>query len=279
MIDMSKQHRNLLLTLLVLFGFQAQNLSAWAEEKPPVPAAEEKAKTDQSPEPSADEPGDGWVEVEPTGLVPADLAGNFYLVPYRARRTTWGYTFSVGYSTFKPDSYQPDFIEANYGDVYQSAETPLLEFQFSLKYNLAFGAFFSEAGVGTFQEESDTDLIDSHLNLIPVRVGLGYIMDTLFLEPYVSPYVSVGGYIVSYSEKGDERSFNGSTQVAPYVTAGLQLQLDWLDPAAARESYMDAGIEGTYVYVEGRKFFKSQAVADPDFETDFHLDTGLRVEF
>ena len=82
-----------------------------------------------------------------------------------------------------------------------------------------------------------------------------------------------------YKEKLEETSNNGFTQAAPYFSAGLQFQLDWIDTASARESYVDSGIEGTYIFVEGRKFFASQHANDPDFESDIHVDTGLRLEF
>jgi hypothetical protein len=74
-------------------------------------------------------------------------------------------------------------------------------------------------------------------------------------------------------------SYNGITQVAPYVTFGAQFGLDWIDRVGATRSYMDTGIQATHVFVEARKYFLSGDAADPDFETDLQFGGGVRVEF
>lgn len=288
-----------LLILIMLFGVSAPNLKVWAQEigepevnldgevllpeagvsEEPTPLLDSGPVPEDLPPPDESLNEEGWVEVEPSNLVPSDLTSSFYLVPYRIRRTRWGVNFSVSYSTFEPTYYSPNFVEAGYSDVYSSPETPLLEFQMGVKYNFKLGSLVAEAGVGTFKEVSDSDIVESELSLMPIRLGLTYIMDTLFIEPYLAPYVTGGVYTISYTESLENTSNNGFTQAAPYFTAGIQFQLDWIDKIAAREAYLDSGIENTFLFVEGRKFFASAAPADPNFETDFHVNGGLRLEF
>lgn len=238
-----------------------------------------KAETENSSE-GEESSTDGWVEVEPSHLAPADLTGSFLLVPYKARREEWGFSFSASYSNFEPLNYTPNFYELFYEDVYSSAPAmPLIELQMTVKYNMQIGSIGGEFAVGMFSAEASNALTPSELELMPIRLGATYFADMLFLEPYVVPYGSIGAYVIQYKESTGVLSFNGFTQVAPYVSGGLQFTLDWIDSTAARDSYLETGVQSTYVFIEGRKFFASSAERDPDFETDLHLLGGLRIEF
>lgn len=222
----------------------------------------------------------GWVIVEPTNILPAEISGTYFLIPYKIRRSNWGASFSVGYSMFSPDYYEPNVGADTYKGIYGSSPSlPLMELQLNIHRNFSLGSISLEAGAGMFQTDSSNDAFDSSLELIPVRLGLQYALDILFYEPYIVPYVSGGAYIVKYKESQGTTSFNGSTQVAPYATLGLQFQMDWIDPIAARISYQEAGIENTFLFLEGRKFFQSSATKDPNFETDFHANAGFRLQF
>lgn len=219
------------------------------------------------------------VEVEPTNLMPADVTGVFYLVPYKIRRPRWGGTIGVSYSQFHPSGYEPKFIAEGFEVIYPTEELPLLELVISVKRNFVLGSIGAEIAGGMYDNESDSELVESSLALTPVRVGLVYAMDSITFEPYVVPYVAGGAYTIFYKESSSVTSFNGTTQAAPYVIAGLSFQLDWIDKASSRTAYQDYGIESTYIFVEGRKFFASSGAKDPDFETDFHLNGGMKIEF
>lgn len=223
----------------------------------------------------------GLVKVEQSDFESKKVDGvlHFHLKPYKERRSKWGETVSVGYSMFDPSLYEPNFIAYNFDEVYSNPSVPLVEFQFTFKRNLSFGSIGMEVGLGGFQAESTDATVDSSLLLVPVRLGFNYTMDTLFSQPYLAPYVSGGAYAIFYRETLAGNSFNGTTQAAPYVAAGVQFQLDWLDKEASRNAYDEAGIQSTFVFLEGRKFFQSLAPADPDFETPFQLGGGLRLEF
>lgn len=281
-----KLPRTLILVIL-LFGFSFDNLRAFAQElegeaenlDEPTPIEEMVQPAEERPDEALAPETDGWVEVEPSNIVPSELTGSFHLVPYRIRRSDWGMNVSVSYSSFEPSSYSPDPVQANYSDVYSGAEMPLIELQMTAKYNMKLGSLGLDLGIGTFRESSDSDIVESELTLMPIRLGASLILDALFIEPYVVPYASGGVYTINFKESYNSVTFEGWTQAAPYVSAGLQFQLNWIDPASARDSYIDAGIENTFLYVEGRKFFASTAAKDPNFETDFHINGGMTVEF
>ena len=264
--------------LTVLFGFLAVYIdTSQAEVVTSTTQAQISAEGAVSEKPN---PDDGlWVEVEPNNLLPSDITGVYYLIPYRNRRDNWGQTFSLGYSSFTPVNYEPNFVSADYTDIYVTAEMPLIEFQFTLKRNLSIGSFGAEVAIGFYKNQSDSDLIESSLQLIPVRLGANLYLDNLWFEPYAVPYVAGGLYTMIYDEKVSSSSFGGNTQVAPYVSLGVQVQMNWADAEAARISYTESGIENTFLYLEGRQFIMSQAAADPDFSTGFNWGAGMRVEF
>lgn len=267
----------------LLFGFFLINIDV-------VQAATEgeNAKLTRSPtQVEVNETADGkeaddglWVEVEPSQLLPSDITGIYYLVPYRYRRDKWSHTVSVGYSSFDPINYEPNFVTANFDEVYNAAaDLPLMELQYSMKRNMVIGSIGLEIGAGFYKNSADSDLVASDLQVIPVRVGLNLSLDNLYYEPYVVPYGFVGAYTIFYDESVEGSSFGGNTQAAAYFGGGLAFQLNWLDRESARISYLDSGVENTFIYVEARQFFASQAAADPDFSTAFNWGAGVRLEF
>jgi hypothetical protein len=222
----------------------------------------------------------GWVIVEPLNIWPATATSEAQIIPYKYRRESWGQSVSLTYSQFYPDSLESNLGAVNFSDIYDaSADTPMLELQFGVKRNFSLGSVGFELAVGYYSNDSDIDLFESSFEIIPVRLGVQYTADAIFQSPYVAPYIAGGGYIFKYTESQGTTSFNGTTQVAPYATLGLQLSLDWLDSRSASIAYFEGGIETTSLFIEGRKYFSSSAEEDPNFETPFQPQAGLRLEF
>lgn len=237
------------------------------------------------------------VEVEPTFVAPIDNKGNFALLPYKIRRPRWGKTLSVGASTFTAKEYISEVGEpgvsstpVSYGDVYKT-NMPMLEWQVVLKRNISIGSIGLEVGGGYQRNYSypAIDLDDGNgafelnqtLDIVLVRVGIVYSLDTLFVEPYFVPYVSGGAYTIIHFENGSAatESPNGNTQAAPYFSFGAMAQLDWIDKSSSRSAYREVGLESTYVYAEGRMLMASSSGKDQRFDTGLTANGGLRVEF
>lgn len=220
------------------------------------------------------------VIVEPSNIITTEVDGDYSLEAYRDRRGKWGVEIGLGYSNYAPENYEPNFLQAEYSDVYSFAYMPLLEFTFSLKRNLRPISLGAELGVGIFQASSgDKRIVDSDLQLIPVRLSVIALMDSLSPTPYFVPYVSAGGYIVSYKEENNSSSVSGNTQIAPYFSGGMAFSLDWIDKRASRISYEDSGLEATYAFIEARSFFEGGDDQDPDFSSQINFAGGLKVEF
>lgn len=227
------------------------------------------------------------VEVEPNNILPADLSSVYPLVPYSVRRSKFGLEIGLTYSQFAPSNYESAFVSgtlSTFDDLYGAPTFPLFEIYFNAKYNFSLGSIGAEIGYGRYSNENDdTSFGELNLELQMIRLGAKFILDNLFYEPYVAPYVVGGLYTVLYKESstsgGITQSSNGNTQPAPYFGAGVLFQLNWMDRSAAVESYSEAGIENTYLFAEIRQYMASSAVQDPDFSTDPTIQAGISLEF
>lgn len=220
------------------------------------------------------------VIVEPLNVMSTETNGEYQLVSHRERRDKWGGTLSLVYSMFEPTYYEPNFYAGNFEDIYTSPELPMIELVIERKRNYSFGSVGVQFAVSGYQNDSDSpDLVDSSLQLIPVRLGVTLAFDNITPEAQIVPYFSAGAYTVFYSEELTGNSYNGNTQPAPYVHGGLAMSLDWIDRRASRIAYEDSGIEANYVFIEGRKQMGSSDTSDPDFESDIYVAGGIRVEY
>ncbi|MGE3973088.1 MAG: hypothetical protein AB7F59_01030 [Bdellovibrionales bacterium] len=201
-------------------------------------------------------------------------------VDYSERRGTVGSLVTFGYSWYTPSDYRPDFVtNQTFTEYYESAETPLMEFTYSLKLNVSFFSLSADIGAGYYSNQGRDQ---STLTLTPVRLGSTLSLDGVFSEPYFVPYVSVGAYSMFYKESVASQSVSGRTTPAMYYAFGGRLQLDMLDGGADFDSYVEHGIENTFLFLEARSFGASKdAVPDVSSPADapLQLGGGLSIEF
>ena len=153
----------------------------------------------------------------------------------------------------------------------------MFEFTASGKWNLPFGSFVMGGGVG-YTKRTSTDG-NATLTLIPIRIEGAFVLDMIFNEPMIAPYVVGGTYVNIYKEVQADVSFNGQTQIAPYFGIGANFQLDWLDSEAGVNTFIEYGLQNTFLYIEGRQFIASGNASDPDFSTSFQLAAGAKLEY
>jgi hypothetical protein len=204
-----------------------------------------------------------------------------YLMPYRKRRESWGSLITFGWSQYTPIEYEPDFVDSvvnDFDSYYGNAESPLIDFTVSVKKNYSWISFLLDIGAGYYKNEGKDD---SLLTLIPARIGFGVNLDTLFDEPYIVPYATVGAYTVFYREATEAQAVNGNTLIAPYYNFGVRFQLDWIDRDGDYSSYDEQGMENTFLFVEARSFMASSSLPDLASTSDspFELGAGISVEF
>jgi hypothetical protein len=231
----------------------------------------------------AQDESNGLVEVESSGVVVSSDKSSYNLYPYKYRRKKWGELYSVNYSFYKPRYFQSDYAnpaQFSFEDVYGDPAMPLIELTYSYKWNFILGALCAEMSYGMYTNNADETIAgDAQLELQMIKVGAKYIMDNIFLEPIIAPYVFGGAYMLLYDETQAAASLNGTTQAAPYWGAGVMLQLNKLEKRAAVDGYVENGTENTYIFAQARQFMESAAEKDPDFSTDIDFDVGLALEF
>lgn len=225
--------------------------------------------------------GGDTVYVEPGAVTQNSVEGTYTLLPYKERRKEWGVTAAIGYSSYEPVDYVPNFAAVEFVDIYNSPEVPMIDLEVTVKRNLKFGSLGGQFSVGIYTNQSDAvDVADSSLTMIPIKLGAIFFLDTMGAEPFLVPYGAAGIYTVSYTETtAAGSSFGGTTALGFYVNGGVQMQLDWIDQDAARVAYQESGIQATFAYAEARMQTASIEDKDPDFSGGVSWATGVRVEF
>ncbi len=222
----------------------------------------------------------GMVLVEPINVIISENEEDFSLRPYRERRPRWGITTSLGYSSYEPLNYEPDFVAADFSEVYSNPTVPMIDILFSVKRNMTIGSLGVEFGAGYYEVSSfDKSYGDSSLNLIPARIGAVFAMDAISANPIFVPYIAGGVYTMVFNESLGGNSHTGNTQAAAYFHGGVAFSLEWLDRYSAIIAYRESGVQATYAFVEAQKYMPAGAAADGDFSNDISYSGGVKLEF
>lgn len=248
------------------------------ESGPKIPYKNEKTISDEERERLSEKTK---VEIEEDPYIEGSLSKNItdYLKPYKQRRPSWTTQMGVGVNQFVPMNYASDISGDDFELAYEDSKIPSPEFSLEFKKNFSFAAI--ALGLEAAYYSTSNDFSDFTLIMPTVKATL--YLDTLFDEPYVVPYGSVGLTYMMYEEAPTDGSegFKGKTDNM-FISVGALFQLDWLDPRADAMAYSDMGIENTFVYVEARTYL-DQGIArkegDADFSSDTHVAGGVRLEF
>lgn len=234
------------------------------------------------------------VEIEDDPFVEGTLSEKVgdYLKPFKERRPRWTRQIEIGAAQYIPINYISDIIDSA-GSIYEDyydTEMPMPSFSFEFKRNFSFGgislggaiSYYATNGAGGIATSSDFELIAPSLKL-------SLYLDTLFKEPYLVPYASVGYSYMMYNETatdGSDLEYSGASDNI-FVAFGILFQLDWLDKEADQSSF-DLGIENTFIFLEARSYLDTGIIGydeDPaagviaDFSSPFFLSGGIKMEF
>lgn len=218
------------------------------------------------------------VDVDPIP-VQSELNNSVYkLVDYKKRKTKWSSVFSLGYGQLTLPNYETNFLVETFTEVY-GENVPYIELQYGYNRNFDFLALGYEMGVGFLQSDALDGLSDKpSIKLIPVKLGARLSLNSLFNEPYILPYISGGAYLMLYEERLNGSKSDGNASFSGYYSAGLAFQLNWLDPKSSRVSYMQYGLQNSFIYVEMKQYLASDQAQDPDFSSEPSLSAGLLLE-
>jgi hypothetical protein len=217
-------------------------------------------------------PEDGKVDI----VYPAEKT-----VPYRERRSVVSTVFAISMDQVLPDKFSSKISSNTYNDIFKTAPIPIVQAEIGVKINSVLGGVGATAIYGTgLVDESLGAGQDYSLQLTKKGVGLHFILDNLFVEPYVAPFVE-GQYIMfDWLEKqpADLRK-SGSTAYNASVRVGVAIQMNWLDRNAALTAQDSSGLENAYLDLFVSQYSASSAAEDPNFQTGMNYGGGIRLEF
>ena len=226
----------------------------------------------------------GGRDLPSEGKIQIDYPIEFSL-PYRDRRPRHQFTANVQYENFAPTGYfspvvaDPTTVDSSYQGVYNQEDIPLVGISLGYKFNMPFLGLEIAPFYGTGSIKSSRTGENISLDVEKYGVKFAAYLETLFKEPYVVPYVVTQMQMWGIEERGATLSFSRSTAFAFGFGAGLLIQLNWLDPAAALESLNSSGLNNTYVDVFVQQYGDTADSEDPVFASDLNWGVGLRLEY
>lgn len=224
-------------------------------------------------------------QVEESQLVEVRIAPDT-MSPYRERRTSWSPTFSLGSLFVKPTGFvsgitDSSFNEYTYEDLFGSKSMNVNSFSAGIQFNLSGFSIGPYIGVKSGAVVGDGAGGSNSLNLTAQHAGLALNLDGLFAEPYVVPTLQIDMNVGEYNESFNSLGVLTEAQsaVKPFMsyTAGVLVQLNWLDPESAFESLKDSGLNNTFLHV-----FAGQLMATAEgvsFNSPLSYGAGLKLEF
>lgn len=200
---------------------------------------------------------------------------------YREERRGHSWMFGLGVENYLPTNFASAIDGTAYGDMFGNSSVPIAAIDFGYKSNFSFGSIGLLAGYGTGQVGSAMSGENRTLSIVKTAVRLQLALDTLFEEPYVVPYLAAGLYRFGIDEAATDAglTFSGQTEFGTETTAGLLLQLNWLDEDSSRESRQSAGLQNTFLNIFVSQFGATQSSNDPETTSGWNLGAGLVLEF
>jgi hypothetical protein len=170
----------------------------------------------------------------------------------------WSLGFKGGYFTPALDQWK-----ANYGSSGNVEWSGQLGFKITRQWELGIdGGYFSDTGTALTQSGL-TSILEQKISLFPVQVYLLYRLirdeDQLFV-----PFVGGGYTHVIYRQSLEGKETVKGSQEGYHARMGLQLLLDWFDPADASSFNQDLGVTNSYFVLEAQYRKVDNFGSDPD---------------
>lgn len=210
------------------------------------------------------------VEVE----IAEDVTGT-----YKQQRGTHGAYFSIDYEDLNLTNYITT-VDAQqfYGDVFDTP-IPLLKIAADYKFNFSIAslAFGVEYGKGSLSDDKTGQ--DRTIDISKYGLGIKLALDMITDEPYVVPYLGFNAWKMDISETAPTDSFEGTTEIGFNYTAGVLIQLDWIDTETSQTSQFGWGLKNTFLDLYATKYAQTMDEMDANTETDILYGGGIRLEF
>lgn len=197
------------------------------------------------------------------------------LESYKVRRGDAGALFSIEYLKATPVDYLSTTGNVSFEKQYGSSSLSGVGISIMKKINwtpisLAVGPSYGVLNV-----------TNSAHKMSMTQLGLQgrLILDGIFDEPHWAPFVSGELWNMSISESSVDKSFNGVVDYGYSWRAGMQVQLDRLDPSAASAAILESGIQSTFISMWFGAIGSPFSTDDPALETQPEFGAALTLEY
>lgn len=199
---------------------------------------------------------------------------------YSERRQTHGWQFALGRELYQPKNFVSHIdVNNTYETMYGTGDISVYYLETGYKLNVSAVSVSALVGYSSGQIKESSTGVTNSLTLERTNLKLMLAIDNVLAEPYVAPYVAVSMGETSIKEAEGDVDFSARTRVSMTTTAGLLLQLNWIEEESARWAWLNSGLENTYLDVFMTQYAKSSGEEDPDLSSGFNLGVGLRLEF
>lgn len=214
----------------------------------------------------------------PPGLVRVEYYQDV-LADYRDRRSDHGFMFGLDYTEIMFDKYLSTLDSQNYKALFGETTIPFIGLSFDYKYNFSLGSLLPGLSLtkGSISSHGSGD--KRTMDVLKYGLGLKFVADNIFKEPYVAPYIGADAWMMDISESSSTDKFSATTDIGYSYTVGMLIQLDWLDPDTDTGSTFNWGLENTFLDLYVTQLLKTINEGDPNISTDFTFGGGLRFEF
>ena len=205
----------------------------------------------------------------------------FRLPYYRYRKSRWGLYVQGGVQKYNPSAVRNKRTLRDRATNYEGTVPDTFEVQISPRLDIRVGTIAFDVGYSSYSIQA-TDGSAANLSVSLPRVGATFLFDTLFKEPYVVPYASLGFFQAQYnqSDSGTEgQPATGTSPISSYFSIGLLLQLNWIDSEQAALAFDELGLENSYIFGEYRTYTGPDGIDTRGLASDETLAFGLRLEF
>lgn len=223
---------------------------------------------------SEDNPNDGMIDI----IYPAQATA-----PYIERRQNYSIMFSVLSEPFMPTKYESPTDGAFYEELFGGKQMQMTSVELTWKYNLPIVSVGVGMTYGKANVQSDYSSILSGLDITKTSVCGTLFFDAIMKEPYVAAYGKIEYYNFDYLETADGfDDVSGKTAPSTAVSAGLLIQLNFLDPdpKITQIGVSEDGMQNAYLDIFATQYSPSTAEDDPDFSNETtEIGAGIRIEF
>lgn len=215
---------------------------------------------------------ENWVEVEqsPMEIDKKSKTPKIKFLNYKERRQKWNFRLSLLGAQSKLSDYSLSSTSSN-----NTLNSNGVGFEglISVSYNLPVVSIGVDFGV--YSQDYDSDV-----SLLQPKASLHLIMDDIFSNPYVAPFLKIGASKMEFKNPSGSDLESNNTNLAISFGGGAMFLLDWFQTSLAMDAFFDYGLDATYLVLEFETFsgIPAELQGLPEFsQTNFKF--GLQLVF